>query len=86
MHDKLISRQDLKLVYDKLGRHNTGFTYINKNGLNASLKKTAEFDYYKSFMLTKEMNRELKRKAKKQDTTVAELIRRYIVWGLENDK
>lgn len=75
---------------DRLGRKNSGFAYINANRHKFEKKRvekiTREFDRYQTFMLTDEMADELKAKAKGKKIPIAELIRTYIEWGLENDK
>lgn len=73
---------------DKLGRPTIGFSYINRNGLNASLtrKVPAEFDDQLHILWTKDQRKRVNKIAKRKNITAAELIRTYIEWGLENDK
>ena len=42
-----------------------------------------QFERYRTFMLTLEMDNDLKARAKKRKCSVGELIRLYLDWGLE---
>ena len=65
---------------DSLGRRNKGWA-------KAGPGRGREFDcQLLGFMVTNEMKTALKAKAKSKKVPIAELIRTYIEWGLENDK
>lgn len=68
-------------LLDKLGRHNKGWTKAGP-GRNKKLNKPHALQA----LIEKETMNELKIKAKKEKTSVSELVRTYIEWGLENEK
>lgn len=65
---------------DSLGRRNKGWS-------KAGPGRGREFDcQLLGFMVSNEMKAAIKIKAKNKNISIAELVRTYIEWGLENDK
>jgi hypothetical protein len=70
---------------DKLGRPTVGFSYVNRKGLNAGKRQVKEFDDQLHIVISREDRRAISVRAKQKGVGVAELVRTYITWGLEND-
>lgn len=71
---------------DKLGRRNIGFSWIRARKMHLNQGKVGEFDRHLALRISNDDYAELKRRAAGEGTSVSELARTFIVWGIETEK